>query len=214
MAVKAQVSVISIILISGIIISLVGASYMWGVPLIEKRTIITEFSNGENFVKSANDAVINIVNTGSGKETLDIPTGSVEVIPDSAADENKNSIILNLGINQPFVFGTEDVYLGEASFNDIESEVGVYGESSPSIISLTSKASGTGYIVPIKLHFRELDTVTAPKKGYKIIIKTVDGGKKTGTGKLSISYGGIENLRGQAANGGDLIVTNVLVQVF
>lgn len=208
---KAQVNVISVILISGIIISLVGASYMWGAPLVEKRTTVSDFSNAESFMENVEDTVINIVNTGSGKETLDIPTGSLEVIPDASANPDNNSIILKVQVNQPFVFNTTEVYLGDATFEDVVSEIGTYGESSPSVISLTSETSGTGYIIPIKLHFRELDTKSTPKRGYKIALKT-GGGKQTGTNSLTLSYDGTEKIPGGAANGGDLILTYILVE--
>lgn len=210
---RAQVSVVSIILISGIIISLVGVSYMWGAPMIEKQTIITEFNSAANFIKNVEDAVVDIVNTGSGTETLEIPIGSMEVLAETYPDPDNNTITLSFGAGQHFVFGEASVYLGDATFEDLLSEVGVYGEASPSIITLDAVPSGPGYVIQMKLHFRELDTTTTPKKGYKIGVKTPGGRRETGVNKIIISYEVPETRFGQAANTGDLVVTNVMVRV-
>ena len=89
---KGAVNVISIILISGIIITLVGASYMWSVPLLQKQQDSTIFQTGRSFVLSLNEKIIDIANSGSGEESIEIPMGIVRVVSHDAYDLENNSI--------------------------------------------------------------------------------------------------------------------------
>lgn len=76
---RGQIAVISVVLISGIIISLVGAAYLWGMPIVEKRTIVTQAQTAENFILQLSDAIIDTANTGAGTRSIDIPFGLVRL---------------------------------------------------------------------------------------------------------------------------------------
>src|SRR3989338_8477795 len=89
-----QSEVFSVILIMAVLISLVVAAYFWGIPLVNKRAAIGTYTLASVFVTKLNDKVIKISNSGSGTETIDIPSGSVKVVPYGATDPDNNSIIL------------------------------------------------------------------------------------------------------------------------
>lgn len=210
---KAQMSVISVILVSGIVIALVGTAYMWGVPLIEKRSVVTEFQTAQNFMLELNDRTVDIANSGSGRESMNIPLGLVKVIPHDESDPDNNSIILEFGVNQPMVFNQTPVYLGGATFEDVISEVGTYGVSSPGVVSMTSTKDPMGYVMRIKLHFRELDTRSAPQRGYKVLLDTPTSSVETGTSTVTASFTRTETLPNACCgNAGPLVTTLVTVE--
>ena len=209
---KAQVSVVSVILISGIVVSLVGASFMWGMPLVTKRTIVTEYTTAENFLEKINDVIVDIANTGAGSESLEIPTGSVRVIPHNAEDVNRNSLMIDMMTDQPMIFNASKVYLGGAGFEDVMSEVGTYGKASPAVMTMSTTPVATGYGVSLQLHYRELDTQTPPLKGYKILLVTESGETEAGSGQMTVSFVRTYT-SGTARNGGPLVVTEIKVAV-
>ena len=200
---KAQTQALSLVLIAGIVIAMIGLAYAWGMPLIQKRTTITEFSTAQNFILTLDSKITEIVNSGVGEFRLDIPSGFVRVIDYGASDPDNNSIIMEFITNQPMIMNASQVLLKTTSFG----EVGTYGESEPRIITLTGEGFGTGYKMEIKLHYRELDTKT---KGYKIALKptTLTGGKSV---RLSFDRNLVQP--GNASNGGDLILTYIKIDL-
>jgi len=201
---RAQIQVISVIMITGILIALVGAAYFWGAPLIEKRTSITEVTIAESFISELNDKIVSIANTGTGEASLDIPSGLVRIIPNDSIDPDNNSVILEFIVKQQMVFPNTVAYLDT---NNIE-EVAPYGEALPRVITLRGEKSGTGNKLFIKLHYRELDINLTPVRGYKIALN--EGGEITsGNSKIMISFDRRDTIPNAAVNGGDLIVTYI-----
>jgi len=204
---KAQTEVISLVLISGIVIGLVGVAYMWGIPLISKRTAVTDFLAAEDFVVKLNDKIVDIANSGSGEATLTIPKGLIKVISYGSNDPKNNSLILEVVINQPLILGNSVVLK-----TNVLGENATYGEAEPRIINLSSQSYGSDYKLSFSLHFRELDTRNEPLKGYLIAVQQ---GTVTGTSRVVISYAGTEvNPSGRRAmNGGNLILTKIKVDL-
>lgn len=196
---KAQVDVVSVILIAGIMIALVGAAYVWGVPLIEKRTTIAQFDSTESFMVNVNSKISEIASAEGGRQSIDIPQGVlIRVIPNSSSRSDNNSIIADFNIPQPIAWNTSTIYLGETV--DVLTEIGKYGVSPPYRMFAQFNPSAKGGSMNITLHYRELDN----GRGYKIIIndgKPID----SGTQKLTVSYSRTQTLKGAAANGGDLV---------
>lgn len=62
--------VLSVVLISGILIGVVGSVYFWGVPLIQKNKDISTLENAEDFVRSLNSKIKNIANSGGRDQIL------------------------------------------------------------------------------------------------------------------------------------------------
>jgi hypothetical protein len=205
---KAQTEVITLVLISGIVIGLVGVAYMWGLPLISKRTAVTDFLAAEDFVVKLNDKIVDVANSGSGEATLTIPKGLIKVRPYNQTnfrDPDANSLILEVVINQPLILGNSVVLK-----TNVLGENATYGEAEPRIINLSSQSYGSDYKLIFSLHFRELDTRNEPLKGYLIAVQQ---GTVTGTSRVVISYAGTEVKLGSGANGQDLILTKIKVDL-
>ena len=205
---KAQVEVITIVLITGIIISLVGTAYMWGMPLISKRTSVTEFLSAEDFAAKLSDKIVEIASSGYGEASLTIPKGVIrikEYDPSAPRSPENNSIIFDVPVSQPLIMGTSVVLK-----TNVLGENATYGEAEPRIINMSSLVSGSGNRLTFNIHFRELDTRGQPPKGYLIAIKQ---GSITGSSQVALSYAGTEITPGAAANGGDLIVTKIRIDV-
>ncbi|MCX6814235.1 MAG: hypothetical protein NTY20_01080 [Candidatus Aenigmarchaeota archaeon] len=205
---KAQTEVITIVLISGIVIGLVGVAYMWGMPLISKRTAVTDFLSAEDFAVKLNDKIVDISNSGSGEATLTIPKGLIRVINYDPADlrnPQKNSMVLEIVVSQPLILQNSVVLK-----TNVLGENATYGEAEPRIINLSSQSYGPDYKLIFTIHFRELDTRNEPLKGYLIALQQ---GTITGTSQVVLSYAGTEVKPGTAANGGDIILTKIKVDV-
>lgn len=203
MNVKAQTQVLSVVLIAGIIVAMVGMAYAWGLPLIQKRTSITEFSSAQNFILRVDNKITDIANSGAGEARLEIPNGFMKALAYDASDPDNNSVILEFITDQSMIVNASKVLLRTTSFG----EVGTYGESEPRIITMTGEGFGTGHKMQIKLHYRELDTTT---KGYKIALNTItQSGKKT----IKVSFDRNVVQQASASNGGDLVLTYINIEL-
>ncbi len=198
---KAQVQAISLVLITGIVMSLAGAAYFWGRPLIEKRSAITDIASAESFILQLNDEILDVARN-KGEKSLSIPNlpGSSLLVNDSG-----NEVIFNFVSNQPML------KLGDKRMPiPIESEhietLGTYGES-PRIVTLESSAYETQYLMTLRLRYRQLNTDTVPRKGYRIVMNS---GGKTGNNKVSVSYAGTETTM---VSGVEVLMTNVDVKI-
>lgn len=208
---EAQISPISTILITGVIISLVGVAYFWGVPLIEKQSTSTDYSTAKSFMEGLDSAITEIANSG-GSEEMNIPLGVLRLKEGGVeVDNESNTILMEFTTKQPIITSDSIVYLGSTTFADAENEVGIFGKSSSSVMALTSETREVGSVVKIALHYRELDTQDLTK-GYKIVL-IHDGLRDSGTDKITIELDKTETVEGAAANGGDLIVTYIKVKL-
>jgi hypothetical protein len=201
---KAQTQVITIVLISGIVISLVGTAYIWGIPLISKRTAISDFLTAEDFLVKLNDKIVEIANSGSGESSLAIPKGVIRVFNSTEVNPNNNSIVLEVLVDQPLINAESVVYLK----TNVLGEKATYGDAEPRVITLTSEPLNPGHKLILKLHYRELDTKNEPLRGYRI---DLEKGSITGSNQAIVSYQGTSY--GVAQNGGTLVITRIKVDV-
>jgi hypothetical protein len=161
---KAQEQVMSIVIITGIIVSLVGAAFFWGKPLIEKRTTIAEYTTIEDFVVNLNDKITDIANSGSGRHEIEIPMGALKAVAYNPENPSQgNMIFLEYPISQPILMGSTI----PVKTNNMD-EIATFGEAQPRMITMSVKPSGSAYLMNMTLHYRELDTATVPKKGFLI----------------------------------------------
>jgi hypothetical protein len=203
---KAQTQVITIVLLSGILISLVGTAYLWGIPLISKRTSVTDFLSAEDFIVKLDQKITEIANSGSGEASVGFSKGSIKVVPYNDLSSDNNSITYEFPITQPLVMGKSVILK-----TSVLGENATYGEAEPRIINMTSESAPPDYKLNFNLHYRELDTRDQPYKGYKIALER---GSITGSNQVVVSYDRTEILSGQRADKqGDLIVTYIKISV-
>ena len=136
---KAQTSIISVVIIAGVIIAMVGAAYIWALPIIEKRTTVTEYAIAESLMLELNDRIVEIANTGSGEAVIEIPMGTVEVRGYNLTGEDNNTVILDFYVNQPLITegGTVPIKTSNLDY------VGEYGKAEPRILTLSGSFEGT-----------------------------------------------------------------------
>jgi hypothetical protein len=199
---KLQVQAISMVIIAGIVLSLAGAAYFWGKPMIEKRSTMTDIATAKSFILQL-DRHITDVAKGGGAKSITIPqiSGSSMLV-----NVTGNEIVFRFFTSEAMIYTGEDSMPVPVETYD-EDPVGQYG-GSPRIITLEGETEDDRHQMTLRLKYRELDVNTPPKKGYKIVI--VDGGK-TGRSVVGVSYIGVETAPGEASNGGDLIKTRINV---
>ena len=198
---KAQTQVVTLVLISGIVIALAGAAYMWGKPMMEKRATITQFTSAVHFMEDLDRKIVELARTcvtpGACEDSLTLPINGL-----ISVDSGRNTITYEFVITQPLITeGWIPLNTGNTG------EVASYGET-PGIINMTGSRSGGAYKLKFELHYRELYN-NEQGKGYKIKLQ----GKGTGTNKIFITYSGSETLPDQGWYGGDLLVSNIDVRV-
>jgi len=202
---KAQTEAITLVLISGIVIALVGFAYTWGRPMIDKRSTVSQFTSAVKFMEDLDKKIVGMAGScsfeGACEETLVLPVAGVIAI-----DEANNTIIYTVQVTQPLITK------GEVLFNTADNaSVARYGET-PGVISLRGESQPGQQIIynlVFSLRYRELDS-DEPWRGYKI--QLLETQKKSGNNKIIFSYSGPETQQGQARNNGDLIVSKIKVQ--
>jgi hypothetical protein len=204
---KAQVQPITMIIIAGIAVGLVGLAYGFGMPLIEKGSTINDYDLAFDFIKRLDNKITSVANSMAGEESIDIPKGLVTLVPYDAEDPDNNTIILEFVVPQPLVVDG-DLYLDTR----ILGEVAAYGFAEPRTIQLSGEWLETRRnVLRFKLHYRELDTDVEPEKGYKIMLNDLTS---TGTRRVVISFDSTrpqnpERTADGARNGGELIATHI-----
>jgi hypothetical protein len=199
---RGAVSVISLLLITGIVLALIGVAYSWGVPMIEKGSTITQYQTSESFIKQLDRTIVEIANTGSGSKTLDIPGGGLRLIPESIETDN-NSLIFDFQTNQPLVFSDSVIPIDTPTLG----EPGTYGTDEPRTITLYASDAPTGYLISLKLRYRLLEAET---KCYKIVLDGLS--EKTGTSKAIVSF--VETVTvPDGCDAGNLIATHIKVDL-
>ncbi|MBM3304223.1 MAG: hypothetical protein FJY76_03925 [Candidatus Aenigmarchaeota archaeon] len=213
-----QTEAVSLVLISGIVVSLVGAAYFWGMPLIEKRAASTDFTSASNLITDINKKILSLANAGGGKAEIEL-SKPVTLVPAEAQDNNNNSLIVTYGVRQPIIYPSAEggtLYLGATNFGDASESIGVFGQSSPGVITVRQNVmpEGNYYILSTKLWYRQLRTSGAQVKSYVIKLcgdtDITDCNKQSsGTGKLILSFKSTETIPGNP----DLVVTKIGVKL-
>jgi len=181
---KGQVQIVSIIMISGVVISLVGAALLWGIPLINKQTSATTFTTATQFVMDLNEEIIDTANTGAGGGSMNIPFGGMTIVPyDGSADSNE--ILYEISIAQPLALNNSVIYLGGATFRDVVNLTGTLGESLPSIITFRLDPLGTGYVGTYSIKYREL---ADPPASYQIVLNQGSTEQPKGGSKITWTF--------------------------
>ena len=138
---------ISIVLITGILLGLVGSVYLWGVPLIEKNTDVSRLESAEEFMNNLNEKIKNVATHG-GREQVRIPLGRVYF--DSNIDlsvETKNTI---------YDSGAW-ISIGK---NECTKDVGVWGVDDQDVLCVLSEEIGEEYDTGYRLRYINLTLIS------------------------------------------------------
>lgn len=210
-----QVSPISAVIMTGIVVSLVGIAYIWGIPLIQKRASMTEFSSMERLISDVRDNIEDLSRAGSGEVTIPLTTGLARLVPKRYIGAGNNTLIIEFIVDQPVLLPNTTMFLGATSIEDISLRTGLYGEASPSIVKLSGSKQIHNYLVVTEIIYRELLKETPPKTGYVIALcpEGNDDCDDPSSGNSAIRLSFEQNIRktGAAAHGGDLVETIIRV---
>jgi len=195
---KLQTQVLSLIIMAGIIMGLVGVAYIWGAPMIEKRTVYTQYTSAAKFVSDLNDKITSIASTcttpGGCTYTMDIPGIESSVI---IFDNAQNTLYYKFPSKQKML--TED----EIAINTpYTGEPADYGTAPPGVIKASGNNEGDTYVIQFALKYRKLIDQESGV-GYRIAIN----GQASGRNKVIISYGGtVQDADGTTVSSIDLNV--------
>jgi len=203
---RGQTNIISIIIIAGIIVALVGVAYSWSIPLLSKGEAQTTFQTATDFILALNKQIVDIANSGGGEGSLDIPLGQVQIIPFGSNDPRNNSIIYQFTVPQPLALNSSKTYIGGASYVDIANPTkGIFGESTPTIVSLEVNPQGTAYVATVQIVFRELVSKSPAIKGREIVLNQ-NTPNQILTGKSKITFAFNRNI-----DQGQILLTNMAI---
>ncbi len=164
-----QAEIVSTVLIFGIVVSLVGATYIWGVPLIRKQQAFGESQQIEEFMRSLDSTIQNVDKGGEdSRDTFRISENGILSI-----NETANTIEFSTYLKGTYYTATKEGE--ETAWNPVEwgpEEKGIFGKDSPSIIrAKASPQSGGGYEILWQIKYRPL-LISGEDKDYTIDIQT------------------------------------------
>ena len=209
--VSGQTSMISIVIIAGMVIAMVGVAYTWAVPMVEKRITVTDFNLIEGFMLELNEKIVDIANTGSGEASILIPKGVVEVRGYDYSGTGNNSVIIDFEVSQPIMV-EGSVPIRTTSLD----EVADYGKSEPRTIIVSAEAADKQTHLNMTMRYRELRSTTP--KGYIIALCPPGGsfgcdGSSQGGKEVVVSYDSTVVSSRDQLDGGDLTITYISIEV-
>jgi len=203
---KAQTQVLSLIIITGIVIALVGVAYIWGAPLIEKRTVYTQYISAEKFMNDLNDKIATIATTcttsGGCTQTLNIPRIEGAGF---GINEQMNTLYFEFPSKQRML-SSEKISINTPYTGDPAD----YGTAPPGLLQVEGSEEDGFYIIRFSLNYRELYDEDSGV-GHKIKLT----GNVNGNSQIVMTFAGTQAIRGgsTAPSGGDLTISTVQLSI-
>lgn len=190
---KGQTEVVTAVLIFGVVISLVGATYIWGVPLIKKQQAFGNIQKTEQFMKDLETVIENIDKGQTGSKSL------IQIKENGVLSVNTDENAIEFLTHEA---GTYYILSDEVTtaWNPIAwgpSETGIFGKDAPAILRAKAIAIGDGYDITYQIKFRKL--VTQTNDNIYIVRVETDTTRNQNTGVTGDQIS-IENL-GRAVDG-------------
>ena len=196
---KAQVDIVSAILIVLIALGLTATAYTWGLPLIQKRqdtAVLERISSyfDQNNVNSLPSRIEFIANNG-GEQSFTIDANGVWLVNPCSKDElaacNPSPAVASSESNSlQFTFFSKAsnvaIQTGFVSLTPGAScppSAGILGKDKSSVVCVKAEPAQDGFEITYKVWFREL-TDTASPRGFKIDLIKHEGSAYSSTGKL------------------------------
>lgn len=206
---KAQVDIISAIIIVIIALSLFSAAYFWGMPLIQKRQDSALVERAFKYFDPRNPNSIGrrieyVANFG-GEQTFSVDLDGIWILKEYNEPNPENNSLL-------FIFSSKvsnvAPNLGWIPFSPNIQEIGKLGLDESSVIFERADSSGGRYNITLRVWFRELENIDGTK-GYKINLVKDQAGRTASTSKyLKISRDDIITTQ---ENGKTLTITEIKI---
>lgn len=190
MNLKAQVDIISAVIIIAIAIGLTATAYTWGIPLIQKRqyeAIAEKVHNvfDQNKINSLPSRIEAVAKAAGAEETFTLDVDGAWILcpgnpPTCGADNNS--------IEFTFLSKASKVAIGQWSPLTPGATCpvpgsGTLGKDKSSVVCARADRLIEIYNVTYRIYFRELFEETDPNKGYKINLVKDERGSFNSTGK-------------------------------
>lgn len=197
---KGQTQAVTAIIITGITLGAVSATYVWGTPILEKRQSQQQLVQTEEQVRNIYNSLDSIRNSGEGtteRLTLEFSEGT-----DIRLNESGNYIQVSTSArSSPYAQGTWFLLEGDR-LQGLSVGEGVYGrkgQDQPGVIAL--KATGNENVELLyRVEFRNLYTETSTGNSLEQVDLNSQGGNQaTGETTMIISNEGTETDTGGAA---------------
>ncbi len=161
---KGAAEALSAILVTGILISVVGSVYFWGLPLIQKNKDIATLESAEKFMLNLDNKIKSISNSGG--------RGEVKINVPGILAFDGNALILVIETQGTQYAKNAMIPLGK---NDCNVETGVWGSDEPDTFCVYSQEmSENEFNTTYILGFIQLDTkISSEIKGpesYRILL--------------------------------------------
>jgi len=197
---KGQQEVLSVVLISGILIGVVGSVYFWGVPLVQKNKDVAMLEGAETFMKTLDTRLKYVANNG-GRDQLTVSVPGI-VKFDPAAD----TITLTIDTEGTIYASGADIPLSRNSV--CSATTGVFGTDDPDVICVKStKLSENKYRTVYTLKYLKLVNSNVIKD-YSIALQ---GTAKSGGQQSRVSFENLGNT--QVTSGRTLISTLIEINI-
>ncbi len=145
---KGQQEAISVVLITGILIGVVGSVYFWGLPLIQKNKDITVLKDSEHFMNDLNEKIKAVANNG-GRDQLRIDVPGILLY-----DKQVNEISLKVDTQGTIYDPGAWVPLGRNP--DCTGKDGTWGTDEPNTLCVKSVGEKDKYFTTYTLKYIKL----------------------------------------------------------
>ncbi len=210
---KGQSEVVTFVMLSTVVVTLVGAAYMWGAPLTEKRSSLAESEGIAAFFNVLNSKIKEIAQTCTGSCTENIQLSQKGLfsvfnyaqyyLDLGSSNEYNNSVVLT-------AVAAKNVYALDRWIGLNTGNIGGYAnfgeQEGVSLVKMAKNTAGD-YTAVYRLWYREIDT---PNKGFRIELEAGPVQNVT-SGKVSITYDGRFVVANGASNGKDLEISRVKI---
>ena len=177
---RGQSQIIGVVLLTLIMIVMIGVTYMWGMPLVEKQKDTVRTSNAEKFVRELDDRIKDVAKNG-GTQRIEIPSipGELRMVDQGVNDK----IELETPTTGTDIATGIDIYLR----GDERDEVSIGNE--PGVIKiLSTDLGGNSYRFDMTLYYRNL---TGSESVYMIDLRGLGRDMVSGEGhSVIVSEGG------------------------
>ena len=160
-------------------ISMIGITYMWGMPLIDKQKDVVKISNSESFMKELDDKIQDVIKNGGTRRITNPDFTGTLTLTDSGIDD---VFLLKLETTGTDIATGTNIYLRGDSRNEV-----VIGEEPGTLKVLSVETSENKYDVTTELYYRN---ITSSNKKYIIDLVGLGRGSITsGEHNIIISEG-------------------------
>lgn len=168
---KGQQQIVSAVLLTGVLVTIVGSVYMWGIPLIEKNKAVDILHNSEDFMERLNDKIKFIANNGGqDRMTFNLP-GTIVFDPN-----NKEKSIHVVVRTEGSIYSTG----GKIPLSrNISTKTGKWEEDEPEgMFVVSNKTSEDNYLNTYGLFYRPLEKKNGEKYLINLTGATASAGKE------------------------------------